>query len=179
MNLKNFIFVTLSGGAFLIVFFTSEERYHYHNTSSDTGTTNILTHTQTPHKTRTKIQTSKLSENKTGKAQTSQPEAENQPASNEANFGTLSDKERAMIAITKLLSAEPAKEQLTIQIHSALNAGITPEEITAYFMHCAPYIGYPKTINAVTAAENVFSERKIRFTSKLPEIEENFDRTKK
>jgi 4-carboxymuconolactone decarboxylase len=44
---------------------------------------------------------------------------------------------------------------------AALNIGITPIEIREAVYQCAPFIGYPKTLNAVNTINEVFKEKNI------------------
>lgn len=49
--------------------------------------------------------------------------------------------------------------QLKEHINAALNVGNTPEEIIEIMMQMSAYCGFPKAINAVMAAKEVFIER--------------------
>jgi 4-carboxymuconolactone decarboxylase len=51
--------------------------------------------------------------------------------------------------------------QLKEHINAALNVGNTPEEIIEVMMQMSAYCGFPKAINAVMAAKEVFIERDI------------------
>lgn len=72
----------------------------------------------------------------------------------------LSLKEREMITITSLLSQGDTKPQLRLHIRGALNVGLTPEQIIETFIHCIPYVGFPKVLNAIQIAKEVFSINK-------------------
>ena len=49
--------------------------------------------------------------------------------------------------------------QLKDHINAALNVGNSPTEIVEVIMQMSAYCGFPKTINAMVAAKEVFSER--------------------
>ena len=49
--------------------------------------------------------------------------------------------------------------QLKEHINAALNVGNTPKEIIEIMMQMSAYCGFPKAINAVMAAKEVFDER--------------------
>lgn len=49
--------------------------------------------------------------------------------------------------------------QLKEHINVALNVGNTPTEIVEIIMQMSAYCGFPKSINAMMAAKEVFSER--------------------
>jgi 4-carboxymuconolactone decarboxylase len=46
-----------------------------------------------------------------------------------------------------------------VHINGALNVGLSPEKIVEVIIHCVPYTGFPRVLNAVTAAKQVFAER--------------------
>ena len=51
--------------------------------------------------------------------------------------------------------------QLKDHINAALNVGNTPVEIVEIIMQMSAYCGFPKAINAVVAAKEVFAEREL------------------
>ena len=51
--------------------------------------------------------------------------------------------------------------QLKEHINAALNVGNTPAEIVEIIMQMSAYCGFPKSINAMMAAKEVFKERGI------------------
>lgn len=67
--------------------------------------------------------------------------------------GNLSDKERELITVVALTTMQTLP-QLKAHINAALNVGNTPLEIREAIYGCAPYIGFPRTLNAI----NVFNE---------------------
>lgn len=74
--------------------------------------------------------------------------------------GVLSDKERELITIVTLVTQQTLP-QLEAHTKAALNIGVTPIEIREAVYQCAPYIGYPKTLNAVSTINEVFTEKGI------------------
>lgn len=74
---------------------------------------------------------------------------------------TLSFREREIITITSLLTQGDTKNQLIVHINGSLNVGITKEEIIEVFTHCIPYVGFPKVLNAIMFAKEVFETRKL------------------
>lgn len=85
-------------------------------------------------------------------------------------FGDIYDrkvldlKQREMIAITTLLTQGDTEPQLNVHINGALNVGLTPEEVIETFIQTIPYVGFPKVLNAITVAKQVFKDRGINFT---------------
>lgn len=51
--------------------------------------------------------------------------------------------------------------QLKEHINAALNVGNTPTEIVEIIMQMSAYCGFPKSINAMMAAKEVFKEREL------------------
>lgn len=71
----------------------------------------------------------------------------------------LSLEEREMITIASLLTAGGCEAQLRVHINGSLNVGLSPEKIIEVFIQCIPYVGFPRVLNAVAVAREVFSGR--------------------
>ena len=71
----------------------------------------------------------------------------------------LSFREREIVTITNLLTQGDTKNQLIVHINGSLNVGLTEREIIEVFTHCIPYVGFPKVLNAITIAKEVFETR--------------------
>lgn len=74
--------------------------------------------------------------------------------------GSLDDKMRELITVTVLV-VNQTLPQLKAHVGASLNVGCTPEEIREAVYQCAPFVGFPKTLNAIAAMNEVFSERGI------------------
>ena len=74
--------------------------------------------------------------------------------------GSLDNRMRELITVTVLtvLSALP---QIKAHVGASLNAGCTPVEIREAVYQCAPFIGFPKTLNAIAAMNEVFLQQGI------------------
>lgn len=72
---------------------------------------------------------------------------------------TLQEKE--MITIVSLLTSGGCEPQLEVHINGALNVGISPEKIIETFIQCIPYVGFPRVLNAVFVAKEIFSEKQL------------------
>ena len=70
--------------------------------------------------------------------------------------GSLDNRMRELVTVTVLttLSALP---QLKAHVQASLNAGCTPVEIREAIYQCAPFIGFPKTLNAIGTMNEVFA----------------------
>ncbi|GHV03141.1 carboxymuconolactone decarboxylase [Campylobacterota bacterium] len=73
----------------------------------------------------------------------------------------LSRPERQLVTITALAALGNAPSQLRFHINGALNVGCTPEEIIEAFIHLTIYAGFPAALNAISAAREIFTARKI------------------
>ena len=74
--------------------------------------------------------------------------------------GVLNFKDREMITITSLLTQGGCENQLRVHIQASLNVGLTQEEIIETFIHSAPYVGFPRVLNAIFVAKEIFTDRK-------------------
>jgi 4-carboxymuconolactone decarboxylase len=75
--------------------------------------------------------------------------------------GNLDDKTRELITITALTTNQTLP-QLKVHTIAALNIGISPVEIREVAYQCAPFIGFPKVLNALDTINNVFESRRIQ-----------------
>lgn len=76
-------------------------------------------------------------------------------------IGNLDDKTRELITITALTTNQTLP-QLTAHTNAALNIGVTPIEIREVVYQCAPFIGFPKVLNALEVINAVFESRGIK-----------------
>ncbi|WP_198174897.1 carboxymuconolactone decarboxylase family protein [Spirosoma arboris] len=76
-------------------------------------------------------------------------------------IGNLTDKTRELITLTALATNQTIP-QLTPHTNAALNVGVTPIEIREVIYQLAPFIGYPKVLNAMEAINKVFESRGIK-----------------
>lgn len=74
--------------------------------------------------------------------------------------GSLDDRMRELITVTVLV-VNQTLPQLKAHVGASLNVGCAPEEIREAVYQCAPFVGFPKTLNAIAAMNEVFSERGI------------------
>ena len=74
--------------------------------------------------------------------------------------GSLDDKLRELITVT-VLTVNQTLPQLKAHVGACLNTGLTPTEIREAVYRCAPFIGFPKTLNAIAAMNEVFASKGI------------------
>ena len=70
--------------------------------------------------------------------------------------GELSDADRELVTVT-VLAVNQTLPQLKAHVGAALNVGCTPVEIREAIYQCAPFIGCPKTLNAIAAMNEAFT----------------------
>jgi 4-carboxymuconolactone decarboxylase len=75
----------------------------------------------------------------------------------------LDHKQRMIVTLTTLITLGDCEKELTVHVGSALNVGLKAKEIMEVMLHCIPYIGFPRVMNAVSIARKVFEERGIEY----------------
>lgn len=70
--------------------------------------------------------------------------------------GSLDNRMRELVTIT-VLAVNQTLPQLKAHTGACLHIGISPEEIRETIYQCAPFIGFPKTLNAIAAMDEVFA----------------------
>lgn len=73
----------------------------------------------------------------------------------------LDAKQRQLATIASLTTLGGCEAQLNVHINAGLNVGLTPGEVVEAIMHCAPYTGFPRVLNAIFVAKKVFEERNL------------------
>lgn len=68
---------------------------------------------------------------------------------------TLSHAQREIITLTSLIT-QGAFDQLRVHLQAALNVGLTKEEIIEIILHCTGYVGFPKAVQAMGIAGEIF-----------------------
>ncbi len=92
--------------------------------------------------------------------------------------GELDIKTRELLTVTTL-SALQTLPQLKAHINGALNAGNNPIEIREAIYQCAPFIGFPKTLNAIAVFNEVIKTRGLEGELKSTATTTEKDRFKK
>ena len=70
----------------------------------------------------------------------------------------LDPRSRQLVTIGVLTALGGCEPQLKVHIGAALNVGLTREEITEAILHSCVYAGFPRSLNAIFAAQEVFAE---------------------
>lgn len=74
--------------------------------------------------------------------------------------GSADNRMRELITVTVLTVCQTLP-QLKAHTAACLHVGVTPSEIREVVYQCAPFIGFPKTLNAIAAMNEVFAEKGI------------------
>lgn len=69
----------------------------------------------------------------------------------------LSLTQREIVTLTTLIT-QGAFDQLEVHVKSALNVGLTKNEIKEIIIQCAAYVGFPKAVQAMSIAGKIFEE---------------------
>ena len=76
-----------------------------------------------------------------------------------------------MLATLSVLSSLQRLSQLETYVHSALNIGLSAEEIQEALIHCSIYAGFPSAVNSLEVAHRAFEERGIEVPqTEVPEV---------
>ena len=86
--------------------------------------------------------------------------------------GNLDDKQRELITLV-VIATNQTLPQLKAHVSAALNVGLTPVEIKEAVYQCAPYIGFPKTLNAINEVNEVFKAKNIAFIESQNTVDED------
>ena len=65
-------------------------------------------------------------------------------------------RQRQLVAISALTALGGCEPQLEYPIGIALNARLGRDEIVEAIIHCAPFVGFARTLNAARSARRVF-----------------------
>ncbi|USL45878.1 carboxymuconolactone decarboxylase family protein [Priestia megaterium] len=78
----------------------------------------------------------------------------------------LNLQQKQLVTISSLTTQGGCEPQLNVHINAALNVGLTPNEIVEAITHCIPYTGFPRVLNAIFVAKQVFEERDLTISVK-------------
>lgn len=69
---------------------------------------------------------------------------------------TLDARQRELVTLGSLVTQGDTAPQLRVHIDAALHVGLTRSEVVQAILQTAPYVGFPRVINAVNVAREVF-----------------------
>lgn len=73
----------------------------------------------------------------------------------------LSHEQRTLITIASLVT-QGLEPQMKLHINTGLTIGLTPKEIVDAIIHLLPYTGFPRVLNALKVAKEVFTQRGVK-----------------
>ena len=68
-------------------------------------------------------------------------------------------RQRQLVTISALTTLGGAEPQLEVHVNAGLNVGLTAREVVEATLHCIPYTGFPRVLNAIFVAKRVFEQR--------------------
>ncbi|WP_406276210.1 carboxymuconolactone decarboxylase family protein [Nocardia sp. NBC_00881] len=68
---------------------------------------------------------------------------------------------RELVILGVLIGLGSVDPQLEAHITTALNVGLAPASVVEAVIQALPYAGFPRVLNAMTIARNVFAERNL------------------
>ena len=74
----------------------------------------------------------------------------------------LDNKQKVLTTISALVAQ--GTPQIGMHVVTGLNVGLTPDEIAGCIMHLIPYVGFPRALNALRVAQEVFDEQGVAIT---------------
>lgn len=69
----------------------------------------------------------------------------------------LDNKQKVLTTISALVAQ--GTPQIGMHVITGLNVGLTPKEIVGCIMHLIPYVGFPRALNALRVAKDVFTQQ--------------------
>jgi len=70
-------------------------------------------------------------------------------------------RQRELVTLSALTTLGGAERELEVHVNAALNVGLSAREVVEAIIHCLPYTGFPRVLNATFVAKRVFAERKV------------------
>lgn len=70
-------------------------------------------------------------------------------------------RQRQLVTICALTTLGGAEPQLEVHVNAGLNVGLSAREVVEAIIHCIPYTGFPRVLNAILVAKRVFQERNV------------------
>lgn len=72
----------------------------------------------------------------------------------------LDNQQKVLTTISALVAQ--GTPQIAMHVITGLNVGLTPKEIVGCIMHLIPYVGFPRALNALRVAQEVFVEQGLK-----------------
>jgi 4-carboxymuconolactone decarboxylase len=69
----------------------------------------------------------------------------------------LTPKQRQLVTLGSLTAQGGCEPQLRVHLNAALRVGLSKDEIIEALLQCSPYTGFPKVLNAINVAKQIFN----------------------
>src|SRR5690625_5628503 len=76
----------------------------------------------------------------------------------------INNRQKVLTTISALVAQ--GTPQIGMHVITGLNVGLTPREIVGCIMHLIPYVGFPRALNALRVAQEVFAEQGVAISKK-------------
>jgi 4-carboxymuconolactone decarboxylase len=73
----------------------------------------------------------------------------------------LTPQRKQLVTVAALTALGDTAPQLRVHIGAALNVGLSPAQVVEILTHVAVYAGFPRVLNAIGAARDVFAKRDV------------------
>lgn len=80
----------------------------------------------------------------------------------------LDNKQKVLTTISALVAQ--GTPQIGMHVITGLNVGLTPDEIIGCVMHLIPYVGFPRALNALKVAQEVFAEQGVTISKQAADL---------
>lgn len=74
---------------------------------------------------------------------------------------TLTHQQKTLLTIASL-ATQGLEPQMRLHVNTGLTVGLTPKEIVNAIIHLLPYTGFPRVLNALKVAKEVFEQRGVK-----------------
>lgn len=71
----------------------------------------------------------------------------------------LDEQQRQLVTLGALAASGGCDAQVAVHANVALEVGLTPDQVVEAVLHALPYIGFPRTLNAMEAVRGVLERR--------------------
>jgi 4-carboxymuconolactone decarboxylase len=70
----------------------------------------------------------------------------------------LTNQQRALVTLASLVT-QGTEREIELHVNTGLTVGLSPTELVESIIHLIPYTGFPRVINALYVAKQVFEQR--------------------
>lgn len=71
----------------------------------------------------------------------------------------LDERQRQLVTLGALAAMGGCEDQVAVHANVALEVGLTPDQVVEAVLHALPFVGFPRTLNAIEAVRGVLERR--------------------